>query len=746
MFRSVIFGKISTVYIYVSGAIALAADLGTPWADLLGTLCIGSLVVALLFIVLAHTCRLSQARSGPVFRVREMSGNVAACALVALLVTAPFWALQKLFGGENGLIAEHVPAAIQIQEYLDPRFDRIERAFAVLTESVEDQTTAVGELEESVERQTEATEAQTRAVNEIQETMSFSVAMEVMERARARRDGSNQGQAIAMQTLLASGFDFIGSDYSGVSFRGVGMDGANFTESRLHFIDLRGVSAKGALFASSGLRLGIANKESVFDGANFSGAYAPLFEAPGASFQGADLSGANLYGADLRGADLRGANLRGASFVFADLTGAELTGADLSGAHFVGAVLKGATLNEAIFDETNMLGAALDPRELSASQRAGTCRHQASVRDSRMTMTERWESDRFGSGYEYDDINEYDDWVPAGPVEDVSLRVCKSPVESAVGFNAAYPLQERFTLDRYYLGSAGRERRAVERFDAMRARLKTGRKNAVFFTDDGSYRAEWVATMQRAAQKVTPIGPPYVDQDFMLAFMIGRGVLSSDNVNWREAMEQRIRFEREIRTKWDGEFAKFNHWGPFFPEDVKRGDIPEEAETLFREWTERRAATLGDEIVIRPGTTVLDKEGRTMLNLSTNLSRVLPGVGSPSYSWPSHRLADEAKEAAGGEGRLEFSRANLQRHGLPKLLYVYSQKIDTLVAKADTTIPDLRERAPDLDLTLRVGEIRNLGDSRRGVTLMFVEPVSAVVHTDGPLGSRASFALQIEQK
>ncbi|MEM9129797.1 MAG: hypothetical protein AAGA97_08785, partial [Pseudomonadota bacterium] len=82
MFRSVIFGKISTVYIYVSGAIALAADLGTPWADLLGTLCIGSLVVALLFIVLAHTCRLSQARSGPVFRVREMSGNVAACALV----------------------------------------------------------------------------------------------------------------------------------------------------------------------------------------------------------------------------------------------------------------------------------------------------------------------------------------------------------------------------------------------------------------------------------------------------------------------------------------------------------------------------------------------------------------------------------------------------------------------------------------------------------------------------------------
>ncbi len=62
----------------------------------------------------------------------------------------------------------------------------------------------------------------------------------------------------------------------------------------------------------------------------------------GADLSGADLSGANLYGANLRGANLRGAVLSGADLSGADLYGADLRGAVLSGANLYGANLRGA--------------------------------------------------------------------------------------------------------------------------------------------------------------------------------------------------------------------------------------------------------------------------------------------------------------------------------------------------------------------------------------------------------------------
>jgi hypothetical protein len=98
-----------------------------------------------------------------------------------------------------------------------------------------------------------------------------------------------------------------------------------------------------------GVRLGLAVKWALRNGANLRGAdlsCANLSDADlfGADLSGADLSCANLSGAYLSDADLFGADLSGADLSCADLRGADLRDAYLSGADLSGAYLRGADL------------------------------------------------------------------------------------------------------------------------------------------------------------------------------------------------------------------------------------------------------------------------------------------------------------------------------------------------------------------------------------------------------------------
>ena len=83
---------------------------------------------------------------------------------------------------------------------------------------------------------------------------------------------------------------------------------------------------------SDAVKLGLAVKAAVREGANLTGA-----NLTGADLRGADLTEADLSRADLTGANLTGANLRSANLRWAYLTGAIMTGADLRGADLRGA-------------------------------------------------------------------------------------------------------------------------------------------------------------------------------------------------------------------------------------------------------------------------------------------------------------------------------------------------------------------------------------------------------------------------
>ena len=78
---------------------------------------------------------------------------------------------------------------------------------------------------------------------------------------------------------------------------------------------------------SDAVKLGLAVKAAVREGANLTGA----------DLSRADLTEANLTEANLSGADLSGADLSRADLSWADLTGAIMTGADLRGADLRGA-------------------------------------------------------------------------------------------------------------------------------------------------------------------------------------------------------------------------------------------------------------------------------------------------------------------------------------------------------------------------------------------------------------------------
>lgn len=665
----------------VTASLGIIADIGTPVGSFLGILFYAALLLSVLSVLGFAAFRNSAITVSPGIHAGDAAGWLAVRSSIAVLILAPLLLLNSYVGGDRGVLVQSVE---QVLRYLK-----------------------LGE-----------------------EHDSYATARDVMDRLLASRDGANQGQREAMPVLLRHAFDFAGGDYSGISFNSVKLEGADFSKAKLHFADFRGASARKASFRDAGLRLMVADENSHFDEADLSGVYAPLIKANDASFRGASLANGDFYGADLRGADLSGADLMNAKFVNADLRNANLSGAKLDGAHFIGALLQGAKLDGARFRGTDMLGAALDPSLLDPAQRAHTCRTQISGSYSRVAMTERWESSKFRSGHDYREINEFDNWVPTGPVDDLSLRVCPSEANSSRTYKTAFPFQVRFTLDRDYLKSAGRRALAVERFKDMRSRLEQGRRDAVFFTGDGAYMAGWVQAMRKSAADVEAVGPPFVDTDFMLVFLLHHGLLSAEAVNWQQAMNTRLKFERTIQAKFNGNFPRVTHWGPFFPKDVSIGDMPKEGTELFRKWTIARADSLGDEIVTRPATMALDQEGPGMtLTFKTGALRITPEGLTPEIS--SLGLSEEVAKLAVSKENL--ASAPVRLYGMKRIMFAYPVKIDRYRARLPERPNNLRKFVPDLELKARVTRTKKLDAGRsQKVVIVFIEPESATLCRDMP--------------
>lgn len=497
----------------------------------------------------------------------------------------------------------------QAQDKTNDVLSRMDEALAVLMSGQAEINENLDELEETVEEGNQSLEQikentantsqvlsdQTKVLNEISETasgaersivgmkhaMQFSTALELLDRAKEKADGSSQGQVRAMQVLLANGFNFTGESYSGVNLAGAVLPGINFEQAMLNMANIEGASLIRSNFDNVFMQFAFA-QEADFSEASMSEVGGRMSDFRKASFINAEMTNANFYGADFRGADLRFANLSDTVLAFADLRDANLEGANLSGAFLKGAVLNGANLAGAKFNNTNFLGAIVDPEQLTDNQVSGLCRHVYTHRVDReegmkIQLTEVYESSRFASGKEYDTLTRV--WGSARHLASKALPACTNDGEGKYGFYATSKDGLHIHLHRRYLGNNGRRQYARDYLHSYVDRLEAiyAASNAFVLPKQ---RKAWLKELKRNSRNTKPTGAIKMSDDTLLLLLLENELLGRADIDWN------YRASRFVKGT--------GQWPDFFPDDAHYSDLPIEKIALFEEWTKKRAGKIGN--------------------------------------------------------------------------------------------------------------------------------------------------------
>lgn len=407
--------------------------------------------------------------------------------------------------------------------------------------------------------------------------LDLTTALSLLDRAIETKDGSMQGQVQALESLLARGYEYNDADLRFLSLRGANLSGGVFKGARLYGSDLRDTQMQGADFSYAVLSFTRLDEVQA-PGVILYNVYAPFLWAGNANFEGANLSRANFFSADLRGANFRNADLRGAAF--ADLRGATFDGADLTGAYLPGAVLDSATFAGATIDNTEFTGAVADKFLLSPRQLQGVCRHttqvsrgpmiSGSLLDYSVMLTERWPSNRFSSGLEFDDIYDGRSDMRAAfrSFSGKSLTLCTADVEGPRGHDSRFLGHETLVFDREYLLIAGRReafrKRIYDHVTILQEKLIMDRT----LKGDGAQRKEWDAFMRKAIKKTKPISEPYLDTDVMLLILLQAGQIEVANVNWDLSAGGRFVIEKKYERTTEA-LLRSTRCGPPFSQPVQ---------------------------------------------------------------------------------------------------------------------------------------------------------------------------------
>jgi uncharacterized protein YjbI with pentapeptide repeats len=694
-----------------SAVIGLAADLLQSRLHLLSWFFPGSICLLCFGYVGWRLCS-RRWETTHVGKLRKITAQITIYGWVGTLVFGSIFAVNATLGGEKGAVATLVPGAAELQQYIAQRLDRIELALQILTQG---------------------TERQGKTMEAVRATMDLSVALDLIDRARISRDGSNQGQTAALESLVTRGYSYSSSNFSGISFDFANIPGVDFSNAILHFLSIKGANLRNANLSVADLRFTNA-VDADFTGANLSEARAPFFYGQGAHFQGAKMERANFHGADLRGADLRGAKLAGSAFAFADLRGADLRGADLSGAYFIGALLEGARLDEAVFQQTNMLAAVLNPAAVSEKQRSEACRHPLQGHDRiKIDLTERWPSAKNASGYEYQVLTAYKEefpFVSHTAFEDLSLPICTTSAEVARAFNANYPLREGLLLDREYLEKANRRKNTLTQLKELAARLNQAYKQGPFFVGSGDYRVRWLNTMKDAGGNIAPISEPYINTDQLLVQLLSEGLIQEQEVKWKEMAQARLRFENVIDSEKNGEFERYTAWPRFFPKDAPFDDLPKEATDLYRQWTLNRRSEVGRSLILQPASRLIrnKSQGEYILSLRTGFIRET--AEERVYSWPNWST-DRVKAMLGDLDKTQFAAVWLVPAGVERVILafpvIYNSYLLDISADIATKIEEIN---PDLEIMLRIDRIQRV-PGYESIIVIFVTPEQAHVRLSG---------------
>ncbi|WP_262693030.1 pentapeptide repeat-containing protein [Kordiimonas aestuarii] len=699
--------KVVPVVIAVLG---LTSDFLTPWYDLLSWLMPAAALLALAGFWLWRRAHIQG-------QPAQRAASTALYGLMSVVILLPISTINALAGGQTGVMAQVVPPLEKLQAAVNVRLDRVERALDVLTGAVEDQT---------------------GAVENVQQTMERSYAVEVLDRAMAARNGSNQGQVEAIESLLGYGYDFVEMDLSGISFRGAKLDGGDFSGGRKVFLNLDEASLRNSVLDRTDFALTTARRAD-FTGAAMEKVEAAFFDGHRALFAGARLKQANFYGADLSGADFSGADLSGASLAFADLSGADLRGADLRGAYLTGAILLGANLSDAMFGATNMLAVVAEQEIFGDGQRAGFCRHPIADRRFSVSFVEERSGPPYKGGSRYDNFleswqnedNSYG-FIMSEVLADKSLPPCTTPDDAAPGFQADYPLNLRLQFEEPFLQIGRRSKKAYDHFIGVVKARQAAYEAGPLVRGTGAYRDAWLNSMQAVADDLGTVDTPiYLGSDTMMLLLMADGVLSSDNINWGRAAQARFWIEENKKT----ETFAVTGWPRFFPGDAAFDDLPKEAINIFRRWSERRAATLGTEFVIRPGTKLrTDAQDHQVLLMSGSIASVSSQSWSSRVSYALSSIGADTKSsliAPSPRGAFDFSN----------IIMVFENPVREMGVRLPATL-NLSAPPSGTEVTLVVTGIERLPTKSKRDIIVRVRPVEFRIRsTDGSIAFRAPLSV-----
>ena len=562
--------------------------------------------------------------------------------------------------------------------------------------------------------------------------INVDAAQAILDRALENQDGSSQGQVAALEVLLTQGHTFSSANFSGVALPNAQLGNATFEGAQFQAAHLQNVQASKANFGKADFRFARLT-DGVFRSADLHRSYAPFVEGQGTTFDGADLSKASFFGANLRNVRCRDATLRGTALVFADLRGADFDGADLTGAYLAGSVFDESTsFQSATFKDTEVTGAALSDVSLTDAQKQGLCRRV--VRGSsglllwNVTLMERWASNRYSTGYQYEKLPRSQEALEG--FDDESLPLCSTPPDASRGHHATYLGEKTILLERTLISKAGRRVEFLKRVSDHAAFLSEFLSVEHTVKGDGSQRAQWGKDMKKAASTAGSVSKPYFTTDLLIAVLLSEGLLSEERMNWTALARNRHRFESAVREERNGDFSGYSMWGPFYPSDVPWEALPEETVELYRSWILKRAGTSPRRMIVRSKAYPPRGSGTT-LTIPIRINNPLDGR-SGANSWPDglhHTLKREGIDLS----RTRFVPVYTHTAGIQRVLFVFPGPMKRYHVKVPSrSVQGISRRNIEMSLSLEVEKIEPvLKNDHVLAALIFVTPVEAELIGDG---------------